>query len=792
MMSVRNKKRKLMRITALVLLTIIIWQCPLHVQESAAISLKNPQSSADGTVTWDCIYFGNYPQGKAKNGRYKKEPIKWRVLSIDGDDAFLLADRILSAKSYNGTYVPVTWETCTLRSWLNGYNGSMNVKGFDYSSNNFLETAFNAEEQSAIFTTEVVNEDNPEYGTEGGKNTEDKVFLLSMSEAMNQQYGLKGNCNQSNARKATNTAYAVSRYSEGENIYWWLRTPGSNTGTAVGIEGDGEIAVHGSYENDSYQGVRPAIHINLSSNLWSYAGTVKVEEIKDKRVSTTFPAVGGNLKFDLSTGRISDCDRSVSEVKIPETIEGIPVTGIGELAFSGCTNLKAITIPSNVHFIGWWAFLGCDSLESIRIENKSCHIVNSRNTIPQSTKIIGYKNSPGYQYVKKYGGTFIDIETGKNETIRNDNQAYMDLLPISGVEPGEPTSSASVTDDDRNLYEYQMYIMHETNVEKAKYVEIRNFVQDLIKDCSSDYEKAKVITEWVSSNIEYVRGMWAGNTIEGLYVIWHNRAGNCECYRALVNYFLYLADIPSVSISGATHAWSAALIDGRWVTIDATNNIFDGDPNEREQIEKIEFGGDNLCYIVDDLKGVSLGCMDYSNSDLKSITQVDIPKYVQYIYDGAFDGCNEHLAIKGIKGTTAEQYVKNKQYKCRGYTGVTFTASKKHSMQTIQETTNSVLTRCKNCGYDQSVVKPKKETITNLKAGKNSFTVQYTKQADVKYQIYYKTGSYAETIKTSKISRTVKKLKSGKNYSVKVRAYKTIGNKVYYGSYSNIKTVKVK
>ena len=91
------------------------------------------------------------------------------------------------------------------------------------------------------------------------------------------------------------------------------------------------------------------------------------------------------------------------------------------------------------------------------------------------------------------------------------------------------------------------------------------------------------------------------------------------------------------------------------------------------------------------------------------------------------------------------------------------------------------------------IVKPAKESITSLKKGTKRFTVKYKKQSGAKYQIYYKTaGSKAKTVKTSAVTKTVKNLKKGKTYTVKVRAYKTIGKDTYYGAYSAAKKVKVR
>lgn len=85
--------------------------------------VSNPTIS-NGVTTWDCVYFGNYWQNDTNGDgtadqQDDKEPIKWRVLSVDGSDAFLMADQCLDTQPYNEENEDVTWETCTLRTWLN-------------------------------------------------------------------------------------------------------------------------------------------------------------------------------------------------------------------------------------------------------------------------------------------------------------------------------------------------------------------------------------------------------------------------------------------------------------------------------------------------------------------------------------------------------------------------------------------------------------------------------------------------------------------------------------------------
>ena len=264
----RKTKRLLAKLLALVM---VLSLCEITLGQStpakAAVSLQNPTTDGNGVTTWDCIYFGNYYQSNSST----KEPIKWRVLSVNGNDAFLLADQNLDAKPYNEEKTDATWATCTLREWLN---------------DTFLNTAFTSAEQSAIKNTMVVNEDNPYYDTEGGENTTDKVYLLSIAEASNTAYGFNGEFRtESETREAKNTAYAkecgvlTSTSTEYEgNGYWWLRSPGSYGNDASYVYNTGCGIESGDYvDNDDYA-VRPALHLNLSSStLWSYAGKVTSE-----------------------------------------------------------------------------------------------------------------------------------------------------------------------------------------------------------------------------------------------------------------------------------------------------------------------------------------------------------------------------------------------------------------------------------------------------------------------------------------------------------------------------------
>ena len=218
------------------------------------------------------IYFGTYQQSSNESGGYNVDPIKWRVLSNADGKLFLLSDQNLDVFEYHKENESVTWETSTMRSWLNGLNENKGSgdSAIDYADDNFLDHAFSAKEQTAIADTEVVNDDNPDYQTEGGNNTTDKIFLLSIAEARNNAYFA-----DENSRIATNTSYVAGGGEIGTSgmdpAGGWLRSPGEIASNAAHVYYDGGVNSIGYYVYDVSNAVRPAFNLHLNSVLFTSA-----------------------------------------------------------------------------------------------------------------------------------------------------------------------------------------------------------------------------------------------------------------------------------------------------------------------------------------------------------------------------------------------------------------------------------------------------------------------------------------------------------------------------------------
>lgn len=175
--------------------------------------------------------------------------INWLVLEEKEDKILLLSDLVLFDMAFNDLYVFATWESSTLRSYLNS---------------DFLNS-FSPEDRQRIALTRVVNNDTlfTMNGTDwepwpvpGGNDTDDHVFLLSYDE----QRRYFENDTARMARMVEDHPKQDTGY---ETWWWWLRSPGECNFTArlvlpIGMD---------FYGNDvnAEVGVRPA--------LWLYKGS---------------------------------------------------------------------------------------------------------------------------------------------------------------------------------------------------------------------------------------------------------------------------------------------------------------------------------------------------------------------------------------------------------------------------------------------------------------------------------------------------------------------------------------
>ena len=184
-------------------------------------------------VAGDVITFGVY---------------RWYVLDVGSDRALIVSHGIIERERYHDTYMDIVWAESDIRTYLN----------------ETFYLSFGEEDRERICEVTNENLNNQWYDTEGGEQTIDHIFLLSIAEVI-KYFGDSGEMDNSPSELGI-----VSDYLDGKRIAkfkgapsrWWLRSPGSESFFAATICAKGNLDISGTYA-DVPSGIRPALWIKL-------------------------------------------------------------------------------------------------------------------------------------------------------------------------------------------------------------------------------------------------------------------------------------------------------------------------------------------------------------------------------------------------------------------------------------------------------------------------------------------------------------------------------------------------
>ena len=184
----------------------------------------------------------------------------WRVLDAQEGKYLLITEHIVDDIVYQSDGTHVTWDNCTLRTYLNG---------------SFYQSTFTDDERKIIVNSIIINNSNPWKDTRKGIDTNDNVFLLSIEEVV-RYFGDSGLLSNpptilpgqisgvlSDQFNSERRAQVVSETGN-KFHYWWLRCPGWNFADTASVSNKGEIIVSGILSgpgNEGWAGVRPAVWI---------------------------------------------------------------------------------------------------------------------------------------------------------------------------------------------------------------------------------------------------------------------------------------------------------------------------------------------------------------------------------------------------------------------------------------------------------------------------------------------------------------------------------------------------
>ena len=189
---------------------------------------------------------------------------EWRVLDIQNNATLIITEYIIEQRAYHNAYKDITWADCSLRKYLNG---------------EFYDR-FTVADKSRIIPVLNKNSDNQWYGSKGGSDTQDSIFLLSIEEAVCRYFGDSSsklynpgrNQRYWFERKDKNNSKRIVRLESRKegSWWWWLRSPGRVSIKAVYIHGDGNIGIQGNNilkgnisDGECKGGIRPALWLKL-------------------------------------------------------------------------------------------------------------------------------------------------------------------------------------------------------------------------------------------------------------------------------------------------------------------------------------------------------------------------------------------------------------------------------------------------------------------------------------------------------------------------------------------------
>lgn len=379
----------------------------------------------------DTVSFGCYEQdNNTENGA---EAIEWIVLDAEGENVLLLSKYGLDAQAYNSSDEAVTWENSGLRQWLN---------------DTFYKTAFSEAEKGVIIPVTNVNPDNERWGTSGGNDTNDTVFLLSIDEA--ETYF--SDRNETLWTQAT--PYAVEQgafVADNGDSPWWLRSPGDhNDGGFCAAYVDyrpSGVSLSGYAAQKSSRTVRPSLWVKTQSDSTSDNNSLgqsqsSVNNVEDSKL------------------RLIDCHQFENDGEqftyLAFALMGPPDAGFH---LEGSTSEIADAWLTINHMDSGWRVVTCTELPGgVTTEDVSLSVTD-HSTSDEKTVLLSDWGEPmskeelqavGLYEVEEY---LVIVGEGRTAT-SSDQYGFMVGLGLIGPEYGNPKTSFPTLENAAQVFRF--------------------------------------------------------------------------------------------------------------------------------------------------------------------------------------------------------------------------------------------------------------------------------------------------------------------------------------------------
>ena len=503
---------------------------------------------------------------------------------------------------------------------------------------------------------------------------------------------------------------------------------------------------------------------------------------------------------------------------------GSKLKKIANQTFYGCAALPSIVIPYNVTAIGDSAFVNCTKLTQITVPRNTTSIASNAFSYPKKMTMYGpsgcyaqtYANGKGIKYVAQ------DIHaTSIRLDITNKTAEYYDEFQLTAtIAPQNFTDAVTWTSSNEDV----------ATVSDTGYVEVCGVGTAVITVTAGNVKAACTVTvpqliDWIEFDEDEIE-LKSGETYQLRPDISPSNATNKK-----LKYTSSDTKVAEVSASGLVTAKSegearirAAATDGSdeyavcYVTVTGKAKVTGITLNQTSATlgrgkklalkaaispsyasnKKVVWKSANTKVATVDGSGnvtakapgrTKITVTSAENSSYQASCTVTVPYNITYKLNKGKNNASNPSTYYGKKIT-----LKNPSRKGYTFAGWYTDAKFKKKIKTIESSA-----KCDYTLYAKwTKVNVAKVSITSAKNSKSKqILLKYKKISGIKgYEISYSTDKKfkkAVTRKnTTKTSYTISKLKKGKTYYVRIRAYKvdSAGKKVY-GKYTSVKKVKV-
>ena len=503
---------------------------------------------------------------------------------------------------------------------------------------------------------------------------------------------------------------------------------------------------------------------------------------------------------------------------------GSSLKKINSQTFYGCTSLPSIVIPYNVESIGDSAFVNCTSFTAITIPRKTTSIASNAFSYPKKMTIYAPRGTYAQEYAASKGIKFVaqDIPATsvKLNATSKTMERYDEFQLVATIAPTNFTDEVVWTSSDEDVAKVSEDGYVETYeagtatitvtvgskkatckinvIQEVTWVSFEDYYVDMKAGETKQLEVSVGPANATNKALTFTSSDTSVATISSSGVVTAKKKGQTKITATAKDgsgeydtCYVYVSG--EIKPTGITlNKKTATVKKGKTLTLKATispSNVANKNVTWKSSNTKIATVNSSGKVTAKSYGTATITVTSKADSTIKATCKITVPYTITYKLNGGTNNSknpstyyNQKISLKNptrkgyeFKGWYTDSKFKKKITTIKKGTKKNYTLYAKWEKVTVKKTS---ITSAKNSKSKQIAIKYKKVS------GAKGYEVSYSTDKKFKKSVTKKN--------TTKTSYTIKSLKKGKTYYVRVRAYKidSAGKKVY-GKYTTVKKVKV-